>query len=387
MPFPNKEKATGDGGTFAETDWFEIFQAGDYGNKGNYSVGDLKDMADAVNSGGHIPPIVIGHDTDKDWSKPLPSELADGALNAAKVEGNRLLGKASVSDRVKDFWDDSRLLSWSVGAYKNFQGKGTKAIRHLASLGKTPPQIKGLKYKPQFIFNEDEINGEFDEVIFSKTTNGDNDTPTGANDMSIEEQLKAENERLKKELAKVDQAKFDELQKDHDDNVVDLDKVRKERDEAKKRADKAEEDLKDEKEKASFAEIERELESDWIPKGLPKDLHDTYRIARAHEMGLTTDDGQVTFAEGKKSEMKPTEALKALREAKMVPVEEEGGDHKKKTDFSTFSESDVEAAQKKRGDLIDKRWDEKKKVNEHATFAEASQEIMNEHPELYPDMQ
>lgn len=370
---------------FAETGWFEIFKAKDYGKDGNYSTDDLRDMANIVNSGEHVVPIVIGHGADKDWSKPLPSELADGALKAAKIEGEKLFAKANVSERVKHYWDDNRLHSWSAGIYKNFQGKGKKALRHLAALGKTPPKIKGLNYKPQFTFSEDEQNGEFIEITFSETTNGDNDLPTGAHDMSKEAELQAEVDRLNAELAKVDQAKFDELEKDRDEKVIDLDKVRKERDDAKKRAEKAEADLKDNEEKSAFAEIDKGWEEE-IKKGVPKTVEEDYRIFRAFELGLKNEDGHVTFAEGKTSEKSAGDAFKAFREAKRVPIEEEGTQADTKMDFSTFSEDDVEKAKTKRIELTDKKLEEMKKTNEGATFAEASQWVMNKHPELYPDM-
>lgn len=383
------EKATGkedDGARFAETNWFDIFQAGDRGLKGKYSKSDLNDMVDAINNGEHIVPIVIGHETDpmNKWDTPLPSELADGKVNQAKVEGDIIKAKASVSERVKHFWDDNRLTSASVGVYKNFKNTGKKAIRHLAFLGKTPPAIKGLDYKPQFLFSDDEQNGEFDEVIFSQTNDDGIPTPSrGDNHMTLEEAL-AKIEQLERENKSRDTVAFDELKKEHDDNVVDFEKAKKERDEEKARADKAEAELKKTNEKAAFAEIKTGLLEE-IKSGLPKDLHDTYRAQRAHELGLVDDNGLATFAEGKTSDEKPTDLLKKLREAKRVPLKSEGHKAAKKTKV-TFSEDEIEEAQAERMKLTDERLEEMKKTNENTTFEEAASQIMEENPDLYPDM-
>ena len=198
-------------------------------------------------------------------------------------------------------------------------------------------------------------------------------------------ELKAENARLQKELDERDTAKFDEIKKENDDNVVELDKVRKQRDAEKKRADNAEKENGETKEKAAFAEIERDLAEE-IKTGLPKDLHDDFRALRAHELGIVTD-GVATFAEGKTSDKSVTELIKIVREAKRVPVEDEKTKHidKNKIDIATFSESDMAAAHEKRIKLTDERVEELKKTNEGATFAEAAQQIQNENPELYVD--
>ena len=371
---------------FHETNWFEIFEPGDYAEKGNYSPGDVNDMADAINNKDHIVPIVIGHATDpqNEWDKPLPAELADGALNAARVQDNRLQVKARVSDRVKNFFDDNRLHTWSAGIYKNFKGTGKKAVRHLAALGKTPPHLKGLNYTPQFTFSEDEQNGEYITINFNEPTDENSKTSKGERNMDREAQLEKENADLRAQLENKNSAAFDEMEKDRDNKVVDLEAVRKERDELKKRAEKAEADAAETKENAAFAEIETKLEKK-IEAGLPKDLHDDFRALCAHEMGLVKD-GVATFAENKTSDAKITDLIDKITNAKMVPLKEEGSQAIKNIDMPTFSEDDIEGMQKKRMEIADARLEEMKKTNEAATFSEAAQETQNKHPELYPDI-
>lgn len=373
-------------GASGTTDWFEIFEPGDYAEKGNYSPGDLNDMAAAINNGDHVVPIVIGHaaDPQNKWDKPLPAELADGALNAARIQDNRLQVKARVSDRVKDYFDDNRLHTWSAGIYKNFKGTGKKAVRHLAALGKTPPHLKGLNYTPKFTFSEDTQNGEFNEITFTNKQDDYSNTSKGELNMDREAQLEKENEELRKQLDNKNSASFDELQGKHDDNVVELDKVRKEKEAEKKRADEAETKLADETQKSAFSEIESDLAVE-IKKGLKTPMHDKFRALRAIELGLVKD-GVATFAEGQTSTDSASDLIKELRETEYVPTEQEGDKAISKLDLETFSEDDIEKCHTKRMELADEHLKKALETNKAALFHESAQAIQDQYPELYPDI-
>jgi hypothetical protein len=362
---------------FEDTGWFEAFEAGDYGDKGAYTTDDLDHMVDAVKSGAHVVPIFRGHQDDDD---PKTAELADGKVTDAKRDGDVIMLRADVTPEHKSLWKNNRLLTWSVGIYKDFKKSGKPVLRHLAALGQTPPRIKGLQYTPAF--EEDAENGEFDEFEFKEsntTTHG------GTDDMSeVERQLREENAKLKteKEVAEAKAAAFKEAEENHQATVTELEKFKKEKADAEARVKAIEAEREQEKLDATFAEIDRRVTEAHEKEGLPKASHDAYCIVQAVEMGLPVDDGKVTFAEGKSGVL--SEAMKALRENGFVPMDREAGDHKKKGDGTTleFSELDDEGKAAKLNELATVQFAELKKADDAATLDKAIDAVIKKHPEL-----
>ena len=111
--------------------WIEIFRAGDYGNKGNYSTIDLDNI---VRNFQKEVPIVIGH--------PVSDSPACGWLCGVKRTGDKLVGKVGELHQ-----DTARALA--ENKYRNVSVRigqtysGLKLL-HLGLLGGILPQVEGL---------------------------------------------------------------------------------------------------------------------------------------------------------------------------------------------------------------------------------------------------
>ena len=325
------EKATGKS-DFAETDWFEVAKAGKY-PEGTITPQDLDEVI--ANFGKHTPPVVISHLNTDD---PRNAELADGKVIDAKREGDKLLVRADLSERVSDYFKDNRLMAWSIGLYKDFQGTGQWALRHLAALGKTPPAIKGLNYTMGF--DEDEANGEFITVNFSQKQKSNN----GGKQMDEIEKLRQEVADLKKEkaVAEAEAAAFAEAEEKHKAVETELEKAQKARKEAEAKVKGLEAEMAKQAREAAFAEIDRLTEAEHV-KGLPKDDKTVaaYKTILAAERGLVGEKGVVEFAEGKTGTV--SEAMTTLRELKYIPMKAEGKDADGKSKTTDFSEDPEDA--------------------------------------------
>lgn len=361
------EAALSDNQNMSETGWFEAFEAGDYKAKGSYNKTDIDNMVEIVKSKAHIAPVIVGHhDTDD----PRNAELTDGLVIDAKRQNNKFLVRADITNpKVKQWWEDNRLLTWSVSIYDNFKGTGKRALRHLAALGKTPPEVKGLQYKPTF--DEDEKNGKFVTIEFAER---------GNNQMTLEEAM-AKIAALEKELAdlkakKEAGAQFAEEKKTLDAQIVSL---TTERDAALAKIAEAAK----EKKTAQFAEIEAEVQKAHKERGLPATHGDHMRTVLAAERGLLTPTGTVEFAEGKSAKL--SEAMIELAKVKLVPLEDEG----KKADKTTadFTEGDMTGKQTERVKMARELQAQKKAEGREISFAEATTEIYTTHPGLFPDWQ
>ncbi len=356
---------------FKETGYMEVFRAGDYGTKGSFTTSDLDEIVESFNAGGHVPPVVIGHPSDDDIRK---NELADGKVTGVRRSGDVLEARADISNEEhRKWWEQNRLLGWSISVYKNFEGTGKKALRHLGALGKTPPHIKGLNYKPTFA--ADEKAGEvIDFDMKPESTNG-------GNHMGTLEELQAENARLKQQAAVAEQkaSTAAEFAETAEKQTAELAKVRKEKDTAEAALKTEQADREDEKREASFAEIE-DLTKKAHEAGLPKTHGDSFRTILAAERGLNDDDGTVQFAEGKTG--KYTEAAAAMRDAKWVPMDKESGSKRKSESGAVdFDETDLDACQAKRMETADKMVEDK----EVESFEEAHSKVLVAHPEWYPE--
>lgn len=132
--------------------WIELFRAGDYGPKGEYTEDDISKMAENFEENDKVP-IVIGHPKDND--------PAWGWLDKMAAAGDILL--ARVGELHNDMFE---AINYS-GLFKNRSvriadtGSGPK-IMHLGMLGGTLPEVSGLA--PLTFSNDDEYK-DFSEDI------------------------------------------------------------------------------------------------------------------------------------------------------------------------------------------------------------------------------
>ena len=117
--------------------WVEIFRAGSYGDKGNFSADDLDRVIANYDSKTHEAPACIGHPADN-----LP---AYGWTSALKRDGDTLLAKFSqVDPAFESAVKAGRFKKRSAAFYIDAAGK-VQNLRHVAFLGAQPPEVKGLK--------------------------------------------------------------------------------------------------------------------------------------------------------------------------------------------------------------------------------------------------
>ncbi len=116
-------------------DWFEVFRAGDYGDKGSYTAEDLQHVADSYNPDFHEAPAVIGH--------PESDSPAYGWVNGVKHEGGKLFAKLGddVDPNFEEMVGKGLFKKRSVSFYHKPEGL---ELRHIGFLGARPPVVKGL---------------------------------------------------------------------------------------------------------------------------------------------------------------------------------------------------------------------------------------------------
>jgi hypothetical protein len=131
--------------------WVEIFEAGQYGEKGSYSAADLDKIVASYDPKKHEAPVVIGH--------PKDNAPAFGWVESLKREGNKLLAK--FRDIVPEFEkvvEQGLFKKRSVSLY----GGDAPSLRHVGFLGAMPPHVKALA-DIKFESSEKEVVFEFDE--------------------------------------------------------------------------------------------------------------------------------------------------------------------------------------------------------------------------------
>jgi hypothetical protein len=144
--------------------WVEIFRAGDYGEKGNFSADDLDRVVSSYDPTNHEAPACIGHPAD---DKP-----AYGWVDSLMRQGKTLLAKFREVDPgfeslVKDGKFKKRSAAFYLGDDGNISG-----LRHVAFLGAQPPEVKGLK---NLNFNDDKgrtfksVDFDEEEPVADKT--------------------------------------------------------------------------------------------------------------------------------------------------------------------------------------------------------------------------
>lgn len=139
-----------------ERRWVEIFRAGNYGEKGNWTYAELDRIASDYDPAKHAAPVVIGH--------PADDAPAWGWVKRLRRAGESLWAQLTkVAPEFEELVRQGRFLQRSVSLYKNFLPTGGPYLRHLGFLGASPPAVKGMK--PLFSF----ADGALGVVDFSDT--------------------------------------------------------------------------------------------------------------------------------------------------------------------------------------------------------------------------
>src|SRR5579871_185635 len=114
--------------------WIEVFRAGNYGDKGNYTEADLDAMIRNFSPSQHEPPVVIGH--------PEHDAPAYGWVDKLKRVGNTMFAVfKDVPEQFEELLRSGRFKKRSVSFYTTPDGP---VLRHVGFLGAMPPEVKGL---------------------------------------------------------------------------------------------------------------------------------------------------------------------------------------------------------------------------------------------------
>lgn len=116
-----------------------------------HTLEDLKQLSSTYDPNLHEAPVILGHDSDEDWSKLMSrddSEPSYGWVKRLYVQGKDLYCDIDASDELVEFIDEKKYKKRSLGYYgrnsKTNPKPGELYVRHLAMLGASPPAIKGL---------------------------------------------------------------------------------------------------------------------------------------------------------------------------------------------------------------------------------------------------
>ena len=117
--------------------WIEIFRAGDYGERGEWTVQDLDRLAAAYNPRLQPAPVVIGH--------PKDDAPAYGWVARLRRAGQSLWAQLEKVDAgFEKLLREGRFQQRSVALYRQFAPTGAPYLRHVGFLGAQPPAVKGL---------------------------------------------------------------------------------------------------------------------------------------------------------------------------------------------------------------------------------------------------
>ncbi len=120
-----------------EGNWIEVFRAGDYGERGNWTAGDLDRLAATYDARLHAAPVVLGH--------PADDAPAYGWVKRLRRAGESLWAQLEkVDPALEALLRAGRFAQRSVALYKQFPLTGGPYLRHLGFLGAAPPEVKGL---------------------------------------------------------------------------------------------------------------------------------------------------------------------------------------------------------------------------------------------------
>jgi hypothetical protein len=114
----------------------EIFRAGNYGDKGNFTADDIQQIASDYNPSLHEAPVTVDHSQ---------SGPAFGWVGALKQVGNKLVARLKdLNDGFRDLITKGAFKKPSVELYRKFSATGKPYLRALSFLGAKPPEVKSL---------------------------------------------------------------------------------------------------------------------------------------------------------------------------------------------------------------------------------------------------
>ncbi|HXE75325.1 MAG TPA: hypothetical protein VNN18_06800 [Candidatus Xenobia bacterium] len=120
-----------------ENAWIEVFRAGDYGERGNWTAGDLDRLAASYDARLHAAPVVLGH--------PGDDSPAYGWVKRLRRAGESLWAQLEkVDPALEALVRAGRFAQRSVALYKKFPLTGGPYLRHVGFLGAAPPAVKAL---------------------------------------------------------------------------------------------------------------------------------------------------------------------------------------------------------------------------------------------------
>jgi len=141
--------------------WLDVFRAGDYGDKGNYSIANLAQMCANYDASKDEVPFVLGH--------PSNDGPAYAWTKALRMQGDLVQALAGEVDPAFDTAVKAGRYKKRSVAFKQHPDGSLKMpleLRHIGYLGAMLPAVKGLRDAK---FGDD----RFSEIEFSENPKGD----------------------------------------------------------------------------------------------------------------------------------------------------------------------------------------------------------------------
>ena len=114
----------------------EVFRAGDYGEKGNWSPQDLEQLAADYDPAVHEAPVTLDHAQDGP---------ALGWVERLRCAGGALLARLRcVGDSLQELIGQETFKKRSVELYPQFHATGRPYLRAVSFLGAHVPEVKGM---------------------------------------------------------------------------------------------------------------------------------------------------------------------------------------------------------------------------------------------------
>ena len=219
----------------------------------DFSVKDLKEVAESYNPVIHEAPVRVGHeDSDK-----VPSF---GWVKGFKMEGSKLYADVEFTPEMSDMIRNGNYRKVSISMYSPESGinptPGKWSARHLAVLGATPPAVKGLEElqfsEQDWIF--DFATAETLEAIYDPKlgpTLESEDSPIAALKQSLEK-AKSKDSNSKKEESMTDEQNLEVNEELETEQLEDVSAEQEDTDfaEKKKMPKQGEENMEDEGEES-----------------------------------------------------------------------------------------------------------------------------------------
>jgi hypothetical protein len=120
--------------------WVDLFRAGNYGDRGNFTADDLNHIANSYDPAFSMAPLVKGH--------PKTDDEAHGWVTGMRVVTDKVGAKLQglfqdVKAETEKLMEAGAFRNRSVAIYDDLKGKGLY-LRHVGLLGAVPPEVKAL---------------------------------------------------------------------------------------------------------------------------------------------------------------------------------------------------------------------------------------------------